>query len=60
MENTYNKKEVEAIINSTEQRIENEGSANIEDIIKEESQRIIDQTSSKTMMELNQKFTDDV
>ena len=60
MENTYNKKEVEAIINATGQRIENEGSANIEDIIKEESQRIIDQTSSKTMMELNQKFTDDV
>lgn len=60
MENTYNKREVEAIINSTEQRIENEGSFNIDDIIKEESKRVIEQSSSKTMMELNQKFRDDV
>ena len=56
MENVYTKGEVESIMNATEQRIESEGVNNLDEVIKQESKRVIEQNTSKSMMELNQSF----
>ena len=56
MENVYTKGEVESIINATEQRVESEGVNNLDEVIKQESKRVIEQNTSKSMMELNQSF----
>ena len=56
MENVYTKGEVESIINATEQRIESEGLNNLDEVINQESKRVIEQNTSKSMMELNQSF----
>ena len=56
MENVYTKGEVESIINATEQRVESEGVNNLDEVINQESKRVIEQNTSKSMMELNQSF----
>lgn len=57
MEHKFTNEQVEQITSNVSSRIDKEGDSNINSIISEETQKVIDNATAKTLTELNSKFS---